>query len=58
MKQLPNTIENVGILVNEAMEMNEKKENDYIAIVDYTEDKNLTIRLVPNTEANQEIANS
>lgn len=41
-KVLPNTVENVGILVNEADRMN-KADKDHVAIVDYTEEGELTI---------------
>lgn len=52
---LENTIENVSILVKKAKEMNDSS-SDYVAIVDYTEEGDLTIKVLPNTEENRQTA--
>lgn len=50
------TIENTKNLINKAAEYN--KEHSYnIAIVDYDNEDNLTIRIVENNAANREVAN-
>lgn len=54
-KTLPNTIENVGTLVHEANQMNQADPN-HVAIVDYVDEDTLTIRVLPKTEENSEIA--
>lgn len=50
-KILPNTIENVSILVNEADKIN-KSDSDHVAIVDYIDDNTLTIKVLPKTDEN------
>lgn len=54
-KTLPNTVQNVSILVNEAIQMN-SQEQEHLAIVDYTEDGNLILKIVSNNKENQQIA--
>ena len=54
-KQLPNTIDNVNTLVHDAAQMNVQDKN-HVAIVDYVDEDTLTIRVLPNTKENQEIA--
>lgn len=54
-KQLPNTTDNVNILVHDAAQMN-TQDKDHVAIVDYIDEDTLTIKVLPNTKENQEIA--
>lgn len=56
-KAVPNTAENVNTLINEAIDIN-KQDKEHIAIVDYTDKGELKIKIVPNNEKNQEIAES
>lgn len=54
-KVLPNTLENVAILVHEADRINQSDSN-HVAIVDYVDENTLTIKVLPNTPENTEIA--
>ena len=54
-KVLPNTIENTGILVYEADRINQS-DKDHIAIVDYVDQDNLTIKILPKTDENTAVA--
>lgn len=52
---LTDTVDNVNILMDKANVFNNEN-NDYIAYVDYDEDKNLTLHVVNRDEASLEIA--
>lgn len=54
-KVLPNTLENVNTLVHDAADIN-KADSSHVAIVDYTEEGKLTIKIVSNTKQNRAIA--
>lgn len=54
-KVLPNTQENIGILVHEAAEINQK-DQDHIAIVDYVDEDTVTIKVLSKTRENEATA--
>lgn len=53
---LPNTLDNVDLLISKAHDFNTKGDKDYIAIVDYDSDGNITIKVETRDELNTETA--
>ena len=59
MPHYENTAANTSILINRAIEFNQNPENsDYVAIVDYDTEGNLTLKALPKTDESIEIAES
>lgn len=53
---LPNTLDNVDLLISKAHDFNTKGDKDYIAIVDYDSTGDITIKVEAKNESNTEIA--
>lgn len=53
---LPNTLDNVDLLISKAHDFNTKGDKDYVAIVDYDNDGNITIKIEVRDEFNTETA--
>ena len=53
---LPNTLDNVDLLISKAHDFNTKGDKDYVAIVDYDSDGGITIKVEIRDEHNTETA--
>lgn len=53
---LPDTLDNVDLLISKAYDFNTKGDKDYIAVVDHDSDGNITIKVEARNESNTETA--